>query len=340
MRLRFKFISIFWAMAVMLVSLSSCAASSKNPGIKLSVPGDLYYLGAMINTASSTGLGAPAVQVKFSENRISELKKGKTDAVLLGREPTPDELKGLKDFVIAYDAVCIIIDTNSYNGGQYLGNGHPTVKTGGLNNLTTQDLAEIFATATGTAWPWYGDYFIRDPLLDANSWLYSSDLAWIQQSAQVLHPFNFPVGEFDTQSVVYQDLHYYEQPAVTHNGDYLDPNLHLEEEVVSFEYKDTIYTPSQTSLQNFVFKLGFASRRVMTIAPQHVPVSVVSVDGINPMTDPQSIYNGTYKFSRKIHLLIRDDSPESVVNLAKFLQSASGQKLITDVGYLPLLDVK
>jgi len=327
-------------MAVMLVSLSSCAASSKDPNIKLSVPGDLYYLGTMINTASSTGIGAPAVQVKFSEDRISELKKGKTDAVLLGREPTPDELKGLRDYVIAFDAVCVIIDTNSYKGGQYWGNGHPTVKTNGLNNLTTQDLVEIFATPTGAAWAWNGDYFIRDPLLDANSWLYSSDLAWIQQPAPVLHPFNFPVGEFDTQSVIYQNLHYYEQPAVTHNGDYLDPNLHLEEEVVSFEYKDTIYAPSQTNKQNFVFKLGFASRRVMTVASQHVPVSVVSIDGINPMKDSQSIYNGTYKFSRKIHLLLRDDSPDSVVNLAKFLQSPSGQKLITDVGYLPLLNVK
>ena len=78
----------------------------------------------------------------------------------------------------------------------------------------------------------------------------------------------------------------------------------------------------------------------MTVASQHVPVSVVSIDGINPMKDSQSIYNGTYKFSRKIHLLIRDDSPDSVVNLAKFLQSPSGQKLITDVGYLPILNVK
>ena len=341
MRLRFKFISFSGCNGGHSSLLNSCASNSNDHGIKLSVPGDLYYLGSIINAASSTGIGAPAVQVKFSEDRIDELKQGKADAVLLGREPTPDELKGLTDYVIAYDAVCIIIDTNSYLGGQFLGNGHPTVKSSGLSNLTTLDLAQIFTTPTGAAWPWYSDYFIRDPLLDPDSWIYSQDnLAWIQQPAQVLHPFNFPVGEFDTQSVIYQDLHFYEKPAVTHNDNYLDPKFHSEEEVVSYEYKDLIYAPSQNGLQNFAFKLGFASRRVMTVAPQHVPVSVVSVDGINPMTDPQSIYDGTYKFSRQIHLLIRDNSPDSVVRLAEFLQSSSGQKLITNAGYLPLINAK
>ena len=94
------------------------------------------------------------------------------------------------------------------------------------------------------------------------------------------------------------------------------------------------------NLSSFVFKLGFASRRVMTIAPRHVPVSVVSIDGINPMTDTQSIYDGTYKFSRKIHLLIRDNSPDSVIKLAEFLQSSSGQQLITNAGYLPLVNAQ
>jgi hypothetical protein len=340
MRLRFKLVSLLLVLAVLSILLNSCSSNS-DPGIQLSVPGDLYYLGSIINAASSTGIGALAVQVKFSEDRIDELKQGKTDAVLLGREPTSDELQGLKDYVIAYDAVCIIIDTNSYLGGQFLGNGHPTVKSSGLSNLTTLDLAQIFTTPTGSAWPWYDEYFIRDPLLDTNSWIYTQDnLAWIQEAAQVLHPFNFPVGEFDTQSVIYQDLHFYEQPAVTHQGDYLDPKLHLEEEVLSYEYDNPIYYPSKNGSQNFVFKLGFASRRVMTIAPRHVPISVVSVDGINPMTNTQSIYDGTYKFSRKIHLLIRDNSPDSVIKLAEFLQSSSGQQLITNAGYLPLVNAK
>lgn len=110
----------------------------------------------------------------------------------------------------------------------------------------------------------------------------------------------------------------------------------MEEEVLSLEYKDTALYTTTYGVQNFVYQLGFASRRVMTIAPQHIPVDVVSVDGINPLTDTQSIYDGTYKFSRKIHLLVRDNSSPSVMKLVNYLQSTAGQKLITDVGYLPL----
>lgn len=341
MRLRFKFVSVLLAAVIGLILLNSCSSNSNDPAVKISVPGDLYYLGAIINDASSTNAGVPPVKVNFSEDTINDLKKSKADAVLLGREPTANELQGLNDYVIALDAVCIIMDQNSYVGGQYLGNGHPTVKTGGLQNLTTQDLLQIFRAPTGAAWSWNGEYYVRDPLLDPDSWMYSQDnLAWIKQPAQVIHPLNFPVGEFDTQSIIYNDLGLDEESEVTHKGGYLDPKLHLEEEVLSFEYNGQIYSSTQNGSQNFVFKLGFASRRVMTIAPQHVPVSVVSVDGINPMTNPQSIYDGTYKFSRKIYLLIRQNSAESVVKLANFLQSSAGQKLITDAGYLPIVESK
>jgi ABC-type phosphate transport system substrate-binding protein len=75
----------------------------------------------------------------------------------------------------------------------------------------------------------------------------------------------------------------------------------------------------------------------MTIAPSHVPVSVLSINEINPMTDTKSIYDGTYKFSRKIYLLTRQNSTSSVVKLADFLQSPAGQKLVTNAGYLPII---
>ena len=167
MRAIFKLVGAFWVIAVVLVLLNGCSANSQDPNqVKVSCPGDLYYLAAIINDASSPDTGVPAVQINLSEDPIYELKQGKTDAVLFGREPTPDELKGLKDYVIAYDAVCIILDQNSYLGGKYLGNGYPTVKTSGLRNLTTEDLTGIFSTPTGTAWPWNGEYYIRDPLID------------------------------------------------------------------------------------------------------------------------------------------------------------------------------
>jgi hypothetical protein len=338
MRVKFKLILIFLAAIDILLFLNGCSSGSQDPPIKVAVPGDLYYLGAMINNASLTDAEVPSLQINFSENAINKLKDAKVDAVLLGREPTADEFKGLNESEIALDAVCIVMDENSYSGGQYNGNGHPTVKTDGLRNLTVPELTDLFSTPTGTAWAWNGNYYVRNPLMDPNSWLYSNpDLEWIQQPANVLHPFNFPVGEFDTQSVIYQDLGLNEKEEVTHNGSYLDPKLHLEQEVISFQYGNQSYYPSRNGTQDFEFELGFASRAVMTIAPSHVPVSVLSINEINPMTDTKSIYDGTYKFSRKIYLLTRQNSTSSVVKLADFLQSPAGQKLVTNAGYLPII---
>jgi ABC-type phosphate transport system substrate-binding protein len=338
-RINSKLVSVLLATTVISILLNGCSADAQGSKIKVSAPGDLYYLGAVISAEYATEAGVLPIQVDFSENTINDLKQGKTDAVLLGREPTIDELKGLKEYVIAYDAVCIILDQNSYLGGNYLGNGYPTVKTDGIKNLTTQDLTQIFSTPTGTAWPWNGEYYIRDPLLDPKSWIYTRpDLAWIKQPANVSHSFNFPVGEFDTQSVIYEDLGLDEKSEVTHNGPYSDPKFHLEQEIISFEYNGINYSANSNGRQNFDFKLGFASRAVMTIAPQHVPVDVVSVDDINPMENPQSIYDGSYKFTRKIYLLTSDNSSDSVEKLAEYLQAESGQKLITNAGYLSIIE--
>jgi ABC-type phosphate transport system substrate-binding protein len=323
MRIAFNLILAFGVAAIVAILLNGCSTDPQgNNTVKVCGAGDLYYLGAVIGSGSPLDTAGPAVQINLSEDSINQLKRGKTDAVLLGREPTADELKGLQDYVIAYDAVCMIIDQNSYVGGNYLGNGYITIKNSGLRNLTTDDLTGIFSTAAGTAWPWNGEYYVKNPLIDPGSWLFTR------------------AGKFDTQSVIYNALGLDERAITASNGNYLDPTLHLEEEVISFEYKDQTYPSNQSASPNFIFKLGFASRRVMTIAPQHDAVSVVSVDGINPLENPQSVYDGSYKFSRKIHLLIRNDSPASAMNLVNFLQSQAGQKLIANAGYLPIIKGK
>ena len=333
-------------LGVTMVSITGCATDAQGIStVKLGVSGDLYYLSAIIANSSNSDPNVPPVQTSQSDDRISELKQGKVDAILLGREPTAEELKGLKDTVIAYDAVCIIVDENSYVGGAYGegGSQYHIRKTSGLRNLTSADLLSIFTTQTSTYWNWNGEYYIRDPSLDRHSWLYSmEDMYWIQQPAPVRHNFVFPTGKFDTQSVIYASLGLDESAQLSKNSKnvYLDPSLKLEEEILGFEYKDNIYYSTQYGPQDFNFKLGFASRRIMTIASQHVPVRVVSVDGINPLESPQAVYDGTYKFSRKIHVLTRENSPETAVKLTDYLQSAAGQKLITDAGYLPLINGK
>ena len=52
-----------------------------------------------------------------SYDSVNNLKRGKCDAALIGRELTSDELKGLQDYTIAYDAVCIILDTKLFREG-------------------------------------------------------------------------------------------------------------------------------------------------------------------------------------------------------------------------------
>ena len=114
---------------------------------------------------------------------------------------------------------------------------------------------------------------------------------------------------------------------------FTSPTLNLEEELLSFEYKTD--GPYALGAGNFVFKIGFASRRVMTIAPQHIPVKVLSIDGINPIDNTQAIYDGTYPLSRQIHLLVRQNSSVKTMKLVDYLQSDAGQKLISEAGYLP-----
>lgn len=329
---------------MVVLSITGCAANAQGSAkVKIGVSGDMYYLSAVVAGEANSDPAIPTIQTDQSDNRISDLKRGKVDAVLLGREPTDDELNGLVDTVIAYDAACITLDENSYVGGAYgeLGSQYHIRKTDGLKNISSADLLSLFTTPPDTAWNWNGEYYIRDPGLDPHSWLYSQEnLLWIKQPAQVRHSFIFPVGKFDTQTVIYQDLGLNELSQVTKNsgGTYLDPSLNLEEEILGFEYKDNNYYSTQYGPQDYAFKLGFASRRVMTIASQHVAVSVVSVDGINPLDNPESIYDGSYKFSRKIHLLTRKNGPASGVQLADYLTSAAGQKLLTNAGYLPLIN--
>jgi ABC-type phosphate transport system substrate-binding protein len=106
-----------------------------------------------------------------------------------------------------------------------------------------------------------------------------------------------------------------------------------EEEILT-----TVYPAGSTndiSPGSYKFLLGFASRQVTEIALKHVQVKVLPIDGINPLTDINSIYNGNYPFGRKIHLLLPDNNSTEETQLATFLQSSQWQILIASIGYLP-----
>jgi phosphate transport system substrate-binding protein len=66
-------------------------------------------------------------------------------------------------------------------------------------------------------------------------------------------------------------------------------------------------------------------------------VTIIPINGINPLTDPQSIYDGTYPLTREIHVLVRDNGPANATQLVKYLQSNAGQQMLAAAGYLPLI---
>jgi ABC-type phosphate transport system substrate-binding protein len=309
--------------------LTGCAQGvSADNSVSISGAGDLWNLSQAINTEATKDTNVPQVNFNISDNSINDLKQGKTDAVFLGREPTAEELKGLQDYVIAYDAVCIIIDDNSFDGGS-----SQEQKNTGLQNLTLENLKDIFS---GVGWNWSG-YYVDNTSIDRGSWLWKDpSVAWLPEPKPIVPDFIFPIAKYDTQTVLYQDLGLDEKSMLSERTSFTSPKYNKEEEVLAYEYTGSNYG-TVDGVQNFAFKLGFASRRVMTIAPQHVPVSVITIDGINPLTDSQSVYTGTYPLTRKIHILVRDNAPANATQLLKYLQSDAGQQMLATDGYLPLI---
>jgi len=120
MNFKWKFAPVLLALVLLLVvqTMSGCIPRVQaDQPVPMSGAGDLYYLSVAINDQSDQGTGVQPVKMTVSDNSISDLKQGKTDIALLGREPTAAELNGLTDYVIAYDAICIIIDEHTYVGG-------------------------------------------------------------------------------------------------------------------------------------------------------------------------------------------------------------------------------
>ena len=141
---------IVLAMVAVLTWPVGCGqTNAESNKVRLSGAWDLYPLYLAINGASAKNSDVPPVTMTPTNDAIAELKAGKFDAVLLGREPTSDELSGLSKFPIALDAVCIIIDTNSYEGGQRTMSGLMHQEPG-LTNLTTGNLNHI-VSETGVA---------------------------------------------------------------------------------------------------------------------------------------------------------------------------------------------
>jgi phosphate transport system permease protein len=140
-------------------------------------------------------------------------------------------------------------------------------------------------------------------------------------------------GKYDTQTLLYERLGLDEaEMANAWNHVYSNTNLTAEEEILSVEYRHG--SPYDPGTSDFQFKIEFASRRVIPIAMQHIPIQVVSINSINPMTDITSVYSGSYPFSRKIHLVTRQNPSSDVDSIISSLLTPEGQDLLENIGFL------
>ncbi len=342
MKVKIKIVTIL--VLALLLPLFGCTVQGQNAeGIRIGGAGDMAYLTLLLDEWAAKDPNVPLVSMSVLTDGITELKQGKYDAVLVGRELTSAELEGITDYIIAYDAVCIVVDENTYLGGskdniflsptgeQYI---YPSVKFTGLKGLSTDDVKNMF---TGGL-QWTGEYYESKPGIDPGSVLWQIEggkYAWVQTLRQLSSAFSFQVGKFDTQTVLFQTLGLDENQFISKLNALSSTRYKLEEEVISYEYSNSTYS-QEYGIQDFLFHVAFASRRAMTMAPQHSPVRVLSIDGIDPLTNPASVYDGSYPFSRQIHLLVKNDAPANVKALGELLTSLAGQQFMADSGYLPL----
>ena len=322
------------SLIVLSALLTGCSSSTATKGDSILAAWDMMPL-AQAAQSNFSGASGMAVATGSAAEGIAGLQSGRCDALILGRDPTPQEMQGLKDEVIGHDAVTILIDQNSWKGGEWWVGNMPSHRTSGLRNLTTADLKGLFSfpiLQPGQRWKW-----TPTPPASYDAWVAYYDntgamvgQGWVPQDESVPPPFVFPQGKYDTQSALYQALGL-DETAITSAAEtkgFTAVGSDTEEQVLGSQYQIA-------ATGDFVFKIGFSSLRTAKLAVKNLSVNVVSIDGVDPVATPQSVYDGTYPLSRKIHLLTGENCSETD-GLAEFLLSPEGQKVVQDAGYLPL----
>lgn len=293
----------------------------------------------------SSSINFSETKIEYSSDPIQSLKDGACDMVLLGSDPQPGELDGLDYTVIAYDAVCILVDYNSWLGGEYWTHTayidtvlppsasaipawgwNPECKMAGLSNLTMDDLKGIFNNnSKGNTEKWTYPFYTWGSLTDLDTGEQSIFDQWLLKPMQIAPALQLKPGIFDTQTVLYDALGLPQPQATT---------LFKSEESAL----ETLYGNAATSIGKEPFDpiISFASRMATQTALQHIGVAVVSINGINPVTDTEAVYNGTYPLSRKIYLVTRKDVSPATQAFENYLLSADGQNALASAGLLPL----
>jgi hypothetical protein len=304
--------------------LSGCAPQrAEAAGLVLRGPHDLIPLMDTFRRELGPVMHQEII-VEPSTTSIEDLRQGTCTIAFAARE-LGSSSTGLQDTVIGHDAVCILIDENSYFGGEYWAGSTRVRRTSGLQNMTYDELVSsvgFWAAPPAERLLWGGGYECWTPG------------GWREEETVVFNVFSFPAGKFDTQTVLFESLRLDEAAVVKAMGHYTSDTMNTEAEVLAKEYK--VGAPYEQYSGDFMFKLGFASRCVSRAAVTKVPVRVVTIDGVDPLATPEAVYNRTYPLTRDIHLFASLDGSKTANTIIDWALSAEGQAAIAEAGYLPL----
>jgi hypothetical protein len=354
--MRIKSLSVKCISMIILVTIlmTSCASNQTGDPRQLRVGGasDVLYLATNVKEAFNHSSGL-LMDVISSENAIRDLKENKIDVALVGKELEKSELESLEISPVAYDAVCILIATHTYVGGNrqtIVGKNtiRPMNKFVGLKNLTLDDLRQHYRNILNlnpkdNPWRLKGiAYFSFDPIVVDRTVMEQIDpLTNTVDGLWTILLLNLggemtPPGLFDTQSVLLKKLDLSDvvfDKFIPVTG----MNIESEELWISSRYVLGKNQDAPDSSWEFNLYLMPASRNVTIRAIEHgFGVKPLSIDDVDPLSSPDVIYNGTYPLSRKIYLVVKKPAAKDPEELVKFLLSAEGQKLVEKARFLPL----
>jgi hypothetical protein len=336
-----------------ILQIAACApVQSAIPTLKITGASDVIQIGraAQADFQPSSGL---ELDVRSSKDPLEELRAGKADAILVGRDLTPQELEGTENTVIAYDAVCILISLRTYVGGTQQGTVgsliQPISKFSGLKDLSLDDLKQFYADILGIRTGddfWYlpqgyltfQPYTVEDTLQskeDADSPGHALGM-WVWNFTPLGGELTTP-GLMDTQAFLLQKLGYAQVDLRKSGLGFTPPNIGSEEEWISSRFDIAPEMDETISSWPFPFFLMPASRQVTERALQHgFSLRALSIDGVDPMGDDRAIYRGDYPLARKISLVVKKPVSANAEKFIQYLLSPAGQKAIKQASFLPL----
>ena len=338
---------------------AGCAGRlSQSPGLRITGAYDMIPLATAVQKDFQQSQGN-TITIHPSITSLQDIQSGNADIVILGREPQPGELQNLQDTVVAYDAVCLLINARTYNGGlQQMDNSVsggliiPEAKFEGIRNFSMDQLKNWVANLllinigdthwflNSPAYFTYQGYYDPDtnaPSLDTdNPHLLLGTWVW---NAVDFQGENLLPGKFDTQAVLLDKLGFSESLLNNERLSFATRLFDSEEELISarFQVEASPQQAAPISAYPFEFFILQASRRVALRAIQHgFFLKALSIEGSDPLSDPKLIYNNTYPLSRKIHIITRQPMTPDTKKFLDYLLSKQGQALIAAADFLPL----